>query len=1033
MAPPGISTLQGFCWLPLVALCVAGLASSDGRLQNWSAINMSELENWFSLNDGSLENWFASAGGLEDWLMSLEITIPDGTIPPIEANVHILLVDVHISAQIHKIVCSGLQIGALNSRPKELDGESNAVAANAQQVALSCTASVDYQTSMLGTSGTATGQLHTEGASLSLSLQMPRWNSPGDRGNTSYVVLESCQCNPALKLEITGGTFWTKFAEYLPGVISKLQDVVNNQLSTYVCDSAGSDAILRLNNLINKTIEESSSSQNASHPHEIWNETWVALDQQSLATAVNRFQDNFMYPYNVCDRFLGDRCLIGAEITCMHEPMCLVDNVTGCMAPGIIPTEPAAALGLRIQAANWHFHGLNISPVVFTNATVSLSASAGVFGLQSVLRVNFSSKQQGTSRVENGLDEDDNVDSLDMLLNITLESVEIGANMTIGLDNNAFEQLPSYKYFVPECVVPTIRELDINNISAGFVLRNLSLQPLEPSSGHSKSLFRDVLKLATDMVSGLLGARDLATTLLSGFVQHRLADSLSQSVRDWAKDHRNDICPPPRGEENYQFTGKPLIRPVVGENCCWLALGIVTLAFVSALSCHCRPILGRRVRGFHDALCMSAAVPRTVAILIPLSIVAGSFFFLASNYLLMAETFVNVETGTRRHPDIVLNVYQVMVYSVFYSIDALYYESHMETLSWVLLGFSLVLPYVKLFFMMLGWIAPERLLPRKARGFIFVVMDEIGKYSLVDIFVVQYISGIFYLEFTGKSASEDEGMRILLRTREDVGFAAFVSATIASLFIGHACRHYHERCHKHQLQSEAGIREIELGSEGGTLPATDQLDVSLMPQSHNTQEAASQPVDWRQYLVGVFLLIGLALCVVGCVLPAFTVSLDSPPLTYLGSSTYSFFGFANNLRSFSSYPMAFASIFNQITFVVFAIGTICLHFLILILLCFRIAPQLQSASTLAHCLGAWSSLDVALLALVITLEEMQQSDFAHLDGGTKDTLSRVLGKEVTSDHGLLVHISLEIGTYVLIAAALIHLVFSRVALLFLKV
>ena len=35
---------------------------------------------------------------------------------------------------------------------------------------------------------------------------------------------------------------------------------------------------------------------------------------------------------------------------------------------------------------------------------------------------------------------------------------------------------------------------------------------------------------------------------------------------------------------------------------------------------------------------------------------------------------------------------QVMVYSLFYSINALYYEAHLPDMSWVLLCFSAILP-----------------------------------------------------------------------------------------------------------------------------------------------------------------------------------------------------------------------------------------------------------------------------------------------------------------------------------------------------
>eukprot|EP00931_Biecheleriopsis_adriatica_P066672 TRINITY_DN40970_c0_g1_i1.p1 TRINITY_DN40970_c0_g1~~TRINITY_DN40970_c0_g1_i1.p1 ORF type:complete len:1025 (-),score=162.90 TRINITY_DN40970_c0_g1_i1:41-3115(-) len=1016
MVPPSFSASRRFLWLLLVNLCAAGsVPNSD-----------SELEKWFGLHDSSTS---ASDGAFEDWLSKLKVTVPDGTIPPIETDVRILLVNVHLTVQIHEIVCEGINIGALDSRPEQRDAAS-AVTASAQRVALSCAASVDYKTSLLGMSGTATGRLHTADASVSLGLRMPRWNSTRDIGNTSFVLLESCKCSPELTLEITGGTFWTKFAEYLPAVLSSLQDLVNSQLSAYVCTSAVGDAVLELNELINKTLEEESRG-NQSRPHELWNESWVALDRQPLAAAVALTQENFMSPYDVCDRFLGDRCLVGAEVTCLHAPVCLVDNKTGCLSPGIIPSEPAAGVGLHMHSVMWHSHRLNITPFVFANATISTSASAEEFSVQAAFHVNFSDRQ-GESAIGGNVLED--MDISEVLLNITFENVEVATSMTLGLDSATFQRVPSYRYFVARCIAPAIREMDVINVSASFFIKNLSLQPVSPSSVSSKTLFHDILKLACDVVAGLFGAGDLATTLLAGFAQNELADTLSSGLRNWMQKHRNDVCPPPRGEEKYFATGKQLIRPVLGRSFCLLALGIVTLAFGAALYCRFRPCEGQRGQGWRaqylgDTLCMSPVVPRPVAIFVPLSILAATFFLMGANYLLFAETYVNLEAGARKHPDFVLSAYQVMVYSILYSVETLYYEARLETLSWIIFCFSLVLPYVKLFFMMFGWIAPQRLLPPKARGLILVVMDEVGKFSLIDIFAVQYISGVFHLEFAGKSETEAAEMRIVLRTSEEVGFAAFVSATISSLFIGHACRYYHEQSQKSLSRPAVQPSNLELGRED---VSAGQLDVSLVPTRDGNGEVAS-PADCRQqHIIGVCLLIDLLLCVLGCLLPAFTVSLDSPPLAKLGSSSYSVFSFAYDLRSFSAYPEAFPTIFNQATFVIFAIGTIVVHLSLLILLCFRMAPQLQFASTLAHCLGAWSALDVALLSLVVTLQEMEQSDFVRLDDPSKATLSRILGKEVTTDHGLLVKANLESGTYVLIAAALGHLVLSRVALLCLK-
>ncbi|CAJ1365273.1 unnamed protein product, partial [Effrenium voratum] len=175
-----------------------------------------------------------------------------------------------------------------------------------------------------------------------------------------------------------------------------------------------------------------------------------------------------------------------------------------------------------------------------------------------------------------------------------------------------------------------------------------------------------------------------------------------------------------------------------------------------------------------------------------------------------------------------------------------------------------------------------------------VLMDDIGKFSLVDVFTVQILSGVFHVEIFG-----EQNFRMALRTRGELGFAAFVCATVVSLVIGHLCRHYNEKSQKSSrspLEEQIELRASELQAE------------SLgQPLSGN---ASARNASWSESLIVPALWLTLALSLAGCILPAYSVHLKTI-FGPLGQSRLSLFQFAFLLPSFAEHPLAWTSLFNQ--------------------------------------------------------------------------------------------------------------------------
>jgi hypothetical protein len=439
---------------------------------------------------------------------------------------------------------------------------------------------------------------------------------------------------------------------------------------------------------------------------------------------------------------------------------------------------------------------------------------------------------------------------------------------------------------------------------------------------------------------------------------------------------------------------------------------------------------------FRDALCNAVTVPRHISVGMILALVACLFFLMGSNFLPLAASFLNLESQTDSwlHPRSSVRVYNVLMYSLFYSIKALSeHGASLRVLSVVIAIFSGVLPYTKLLAMIFCWICPVALIPVSWRGRILWLLDQIGKYSLVDVFIIQFISGTLYTTISvGDDADpEADPLVVALRTNLAAGFISFVLATVGSLILGHICLHYHERdplttsCRDH----------------------TDACTELLLPAKVAKSRCSVSDVDTalhgsRRWYVAPFLVLNLLLVTCGCALPAFQINLRSPPLAgnlipldgTFSKSSYSVYGFVAKLPELSEEPNSFKTRFSQFTFVFFVIVCINLHVMMMlhVWMCKVSSRKLALVHPVAHFLFVCSSLDVALISMVITLVEMEASDIAWMSPSQQHFVGKVVGTPYPSRHGVRVSISLGAGTWVLFLAALLHNVIGRFALALLE-
>lgn len=136
-------------------------------------------------------------------------------------------------------------------------------------------------------------------------------------------------------------------------------------------------------------------------------------------------------------------------------------------------------------------------------------------------------------------------------------------------------------------------------------------------------------------------------------------------------------------------------------------------------------------------------------------------------------------------------------------------------LSLLVAGFSGAWPYLKLVLMFASWLTPKRWLPIKYREYILMALDALGKWSLLDsyIMILMLVAFRFSIAFpihNPETTSVTGPIVIDVIVDPLIGFIAFLVATIVSLILGHvivALHRYAESPSQHTADAAASEKE----------------------------------------------------------------------------------------------------------------------------------------------------------------------------------------------------------------------------------
>jgi hypothetical protein len=144
--------------------------------------------------------------------------------------------------------------------------------------------------------------------------------------------------------------------------------------------------------------------------------------------------------------------------------------------------------------------------------------------------------------------------------------------------------------------------------------------------------------------------------------------------------------------------------------------------------------------GCSDTLLFHHDIPLWIRLAIPIAIISNIGLFIDSN---IEPDAVSVMVAINT-PSTIYDLGPVFNFGLGGTIKDMW-EAEVYTLAVLIAFFSGAWPYIKLSSMLVAWLCPPGLLTVKSRENILIVLDALGKWSLVDFFVMVLMLCAFYL------------------------------------------------------------------------------------------------------------------------------------------------------------------------------------------------------------------------------------------------------------------------------------------------
>ena len=370
-----------------------------------------------------------------------------------------------------------------------------------------------------------------------------------------------------------------------------------------------------------------------------------------------------------------------------------------------------------------------------------------------------------------------------------------------------------------------------------------------------------------------------------------------------------------------------------------------------------------------SCLMHSTKIPSFFRIFVPILIFSTTLLLLSSNLNVGATVDLVLRSG-----DDVIRLPPLFGFSLVNTAKEML-QARIYPLFFLVVAFSGVWPYCKLFLMLMSWVAETSFLSMRRRERLLLALDALSKFSLVDTYVLVLfvVAFRYHLDL---SPDQNGSSALDVYVTPQFGFYGFLLATALSLIAGHMLVYYHRR--------------VRLAHK----PISDSDSETLIDHRYAVEDRKLKLSRNFCVFIGTILAVTLALLGLGITRECFHFDFGGLGGIILGEkrrTSYSLLSLGSSLSDSVENPGSSGILFLQFAYYFYAVFT---PFATLLLLAaFTVVPLSARGQltliTLAEIANAWSAVEVFVLSIVAAV--LQISTFSSFIIGNRcDLIEKIL-------------------------------------------
>jgi hypothetical protein len=352
--------------------------------------------------------------------------------------------------------------------------------------------------------------------------------------------------------------------------------------------------------------------------------------------------------------------------------------------------------------------------------------------------------------------------------------------------------------------------------------------------------------------------------------------------------------------------------------------------------------------------------------LFPILIIGTVALLIASNLSVGASVNMTISLPNGKY----FSLPSLFAFSLGHTIEEMY-NARIWALFLLVVVFSGIWPYLKLLLLLYAWVAPPTLVSQKRRGELLFSLDALGKFSLVDTFVlvVMIVSFRYHVEAGGTALD--------VYVNPTFGFYGFLLTTFFSLVAGHFALFFHRQA---SIAHQSASTERESLFQHGFVHGIARKRLSWLSRG----------------LILILLVTVVVLLAIGAVQKSFVFDIGGLAGALIGEQkrrSYSMISLGSAIARSVEDPSFIGIRFLQGIYFFYSIVTpfSCLLALFLLLLVPLSLTRQRKLMVIAEVANAWSAIEVFALSMIAALFEI--STFANFIVGDKCDVVNLLLRE----------------------------------------